>query len=170
MAVALLMVIPLAGQTGKDNPIFKARRQTNIARSLTRTQMTASDTIPLQGLGAIYAFSIDATITQPREASFVRIVLEDAEGHDYLVAESDRFRNDTTFVQLSAYCEETARLDGIIPIRLKCYLAGDATLLLAGYHVSDQEPTRGQAANEETDAAIKEAQVQSIVERINEYN
>ena len=170
MIAALLMVIPLAGQNGKDSPIFKTRRQTNVTRSLTKAQITTSDTIPLQNLGAIYAFSIDATITQPREASFVRIVLEDAEGHDYLVAESDRFRNDTTFVQLTEYCEETARLDGIIPIRLKCYLAGDATLLLTSYHVSDQEPTRGQTANEETVAAIKEAQVQSIVDRINEYN
>jgi len=170
MITALLMVIPLAGQTGKDSRIFKARRQTNVTRSLTRTQMTASDTIPLQDLGAVYAFSIDATITQPREASFVRIVLEDTEGHDYLVAESDRFRNDTTTVQLSAYCEETAKLQGITPVCLKCYLAGDATLQFAGFHVSDQEPTRGQTANEETDAAIKEAQVQSIVDRINEYN
>ena len=170
MIAALLMVIPLAGQNGKDSPIFKTRRQTNVTRSLTKAQITTSDTIPLQNLGAIYAFSIDATITQPREASFVRIVLEDTEGHDYLVAESDRFRNDTSIVQLTGYCEETAKLHGVTPLCLKCYLAGDATLLLTSYHVSDQEPTRGQAANEETDAAIKEAQVQSIVERINEYN
>ena len=170
LAAALLTAIPLTGQTIKDSRVFKARRQTNITQSLSRAQTTVSDTIPLQDLGAIYAFSIDATISQPREASFVRIVLEDTEGHDYLVAESDRFRNDTSIVQLSEYCEETAKLPGIIPLRLKCYLAGDATLQFTSYHASDQEPTRGQINNEETVEAIKEAQVQSIVDRINEYN
>ena len=121
-------------------------------------------------MSAVYALSIDATITQPREASFVRIVLEDSEGHDYLVAESDRFRNDTANVQLTEYCEETARLDSITPVRLKCYLAGDATLTLTSIHTSDQMPTRGEATSMETAAAIKEAQVQSIVNRINESN
>ena len=170
LAAALLTAVPLTGQTIKDSRVFKARRQTNITQSLSRAQTTVSDTIPLQDLGAIYAFSIDATITQPREASFVRIVLEDTEGHDYLVAESDRFRNDTSIVQLSEYCEETAKLPGITPLRLKCYLAGDATLQLTSYHASDQEPTRGEQTNEETSEAIKEVQVQSIVDRINEYN
>lgn len=169
LVVTLLMTIPFMGQATETSRLFKARRQTNLVRSFS-TQLTHSDTIPLQNMSAIYALSIDATITQPREASFVRIVLEDTEGHDYLVAESDRFRNDTALVQLTAYCEETARLDGVAPVRLKCYLAGDATLQLTSYHVSDQEPTRGQTANEETDAAIKEAQVQNIVNRINEYN
>ncbi len=169
LVMTFLMAIPFMGQATETNRLFKARHQTNLTRSVS-TQLTHSDTIPLQNMSAIYALSIDATITQPREASFVRIVLEDTEGHDYLVAESDRFRNDTLAVQLSEYCEETARLDGVTPTRLKCYLSGDATLTITGIYASDQAPTRGEATSVETAASIKEAQVQDIVDRINNYN
>lgn len=130
--------------------------------------LTHSDTIPLRDMGIVYALSIDATIQQPREASFVRIVLEDTKGHDYLVAESDRFRNDTAVVQLSQYCEETALLEGVVPARLKCYLAGEATLTLTGIHTSDGQPMRQHSIAERT--SIKKAQVQDIVDRINAYN
>lgn len=165
----LLMVFPFTGQATAASPIFKARQQTNLVRSLY-TQFTHSDTIPLQDMGSIYALSIDAAITQPHEASFVRVVLEDTEGHDYLVAESDRFRNDSTMVQLLEYCEETALLQGITPVRLKCYLAGDATLTITGIHTSKLEPTRGEANSIETSEIIKETQAQDIVDRINKYN
>lgn len=169
LVAALLMAFPFTGQATTASRIFKARQQTNLVRSLN-TQFTHSDTIPLQDMSGIYALSIDATITQPHEASFVRVVLEDTEGHDYLVAESDRFRNDSTMVQLSEYCEETALLQGITPVRLKCYLAGDATLTITGIHTSNQKPTRGESNSMENSAIIKEAQVQDIVNRINEYN
>ena len=169
LAAALLMAFPIAGKAAMASKAFRARASLNKAQAITR-HLTHSDTIPLTSRNAVYALSIDATIQQPREASFVRIVLEDTEGHNYLVAESDRFRNDTTTVQLSQYCEETALLGGITPACLKCYLAGGATLTLTGIHISDEEPMRLQSTSEETAKAIKEAQVQDIVDRINEYN
>ncbi len=169
LVAAFLMVFSFMGQATTTTRIFKARQQTNLVRSLN-TQLIQSDTIPLQSMSGIFALSIDATITQPYEDSFVRIVLEDTEGHDYLVAESDRFRNDTAVVHLSEYCEETALLQGVTPYRLKCYLAGDVTLTITGIHTSNQEPTRGETNTMETSAIIKEAQVQDIVNRINEYN
>ena len=146
---------------------FKARVRAT-AQQTMNISLSASDTIPLSNLGTIYALSIDAVITKPREASFVRIVLEDVEGHNYLVAESDRFRNDTTTVNLSEYCEETAQLNGITPLRLKCYLT-HASLQLTGIHISNEMSTRGVATEQEL-RAMKEAQVQDIVDRINEYN
>ena len=169
LIVALLMLSSLAAEATNVNQLFKTRRQTNTVCPI-HAQLSYSDTIPIQNMGQIYAFSIDATITQPREGSFVRIVLEDKDGHDYLVAESDRFRNDTTTVLLSEYCEETACLNGIIPVRLKCYLAADAALAVTSFHVSDKEPMRKSANSMETAALIKEVQVQDIVDRINRYN
>lgn len=169
--VAALLLSSSMGWAGTLNRgAFKARRQTNLVRQVNSSVLTHSDTLSLRGMGAVYALSIDATIQQPREASFVRIVLEDTKGHDYLVAESDRFRNDTSTVQLSEYCEETAQLAGITPSLLKCYVTGDATLQITGIHASNQESMRLLSTSEETDAAIKKAQVQDIVDRINEYN
>lgn len=169
LVAALLMASPFVGQAAETSRAFKARRQTNASRTMN-VRLTKSDTIPLVNAQPIYALSIDATITQPHEASFVRIVLEDKEGHDYLVAESDRFRNDTATVQLTGYCEETAQLGGITPVRLKCYMAGDAALRITGIHLSDQLPLRAQSTSEESAADIKRAQVQEVVDRINEYN
>ena len=164
LMAALLTASALSVQAADT---FKARVRTT-AQQTMNISLSASDTIPLSNLGTIYALSIDAVITQPREASFVRIVLEDVEGHNYLVAESDRFRNDTTTVNLSEYCEETAQLNGITPLRLKCYLT-HASLQLTGIHTSNKIPTRGVATEQEL-RAMKEAQVQSVVDRINEYN
>ena len=96
--IGFMLFIPVSLFAQKDNP-FRALARENQSRQFRRTFLT-SDTISLDGMGTIYALSIDATIQQPREASFTRIVLEDTEGHDYLVAESNWFRNDTTEVHL----------------------------------------------------------------------
>lgn len=128
---------------------------------------THSDTIPLEDLGELYSLSIDATIHQPREASFTRIVLEDKNGHDYLVAESDWFRNDTTIVNLSDYCEETAMLDGIEPAFLKCYLS-DAYLTIHSISTAPYKTRRTSNAISAKD--LKRQQVLNIVNRINTYN
>lgn len=166
--IGFMLFTPVSLFAQKDNP-FRALARENQNRQLRRTFL-ASDTISLEGMGTIYSFSIDATIHQPREASFTRIVLEDTEGHDYLVAESDWFRNDTTEVHLDHFCEETVLLDGITPLRLKCYLAEDASLTLTGIHTSNQRLIQKNSVQEKSSANIKEAQVQNIVDRINEYN
>ena len=163
--MALLVPSLLYAQVTKE--CFKARVQTP-EKKVMNMQLASSDTIPLSNLGTIYALSIDATIEQPREASFVRIVLEDTEGHNYLVAESDWFRNDTTIVQLSEYCEETAQLNGVMPLRLKCYLT-NASLQLTGIHISSEMPKRGMMTKAELES-VKTSQVQDVVDRINEYN
>lgn len=121
-------------------------------------------------MGKIYSLSINVTIHQPQESSFTRIVLEDKDGHDYLVAESNWFRFDTTTVILDHYCEETAMLNGIIPVCLKCYITGDATITLMGIHTSNQSEIRKTENLTETLECIKEEQVKDIVDRINNYN
>lgn len=130
--------------------------------------ISSSDTIPLNHRSIIFALSIDATIVQPKDNSFVRIVLEDTEGHNHLVAESDHFRNDTSIVNLMGYCEETALLNGIIPVRLKCYLS-NATLRLTGIHMSSDTPKHGIDSSVEL-KKIRTEQVRDIVSRINESN
>lgn len=167
LLVALLLFV-LSVQAQDQSP-FRTCYHANETRQLN-IALTHSDTIPLLGQGAIYGLSIDATIYQPREASFTRIVLEDTNGHDYLVAESDWFRSDTTIVNLTEYCEETAKLRGVVPARLKCYLSSDATLSITNIHFTAQTSNRSQALDEQSTAEIKRAQVQSIVNHINAYN
>ncbi len=128
---------------------------------------TESDTIVLSNYGTVYSLSINATIQQPNEGSFVRIVMEDANGYDYLVAESDWMRNDTTTVNFSGYCEETAKLPGIVPSLLKCYVS-DATIVIHSTQTS-AFPILSAPSNISNDS-IRRLQVQNIVDRINIYN
>lgn len=165
-SMLLTLCVSLMAQ---NRTAFTSRAQENRSQQI-RATLTSSDTITLEGMGTIYSLSIDATICQPREASFTRIVLEDTEGHDYLVAESDWFRFDSTTVNLDHYCEETALLKGIHPFRLKCYVSGDATLSLSAIHASDHISARKAGSPKETAESIKLAQVQDIVERINVSN
>lgn len=166
LVALLLFVLYIQAQ---DQSPFRACYHANETRQLN-IALSHSDTIPLLGQGAIYGLSIDATIYQPREASFTRIVLEDTNGHDYIVAESDWFRNDTTIVNLTEYCEETAKLRGVVPARLKCYLAADATIYISGIHFSNQAPDLSQVLNDKSNRELKRAQVKNIVDRINAYN
>ena len=135
-----------------------------------RSTLTSCDTISLEGLGRIYSLSINATIHQPQEASFTRVVLEDRDGHDYLVAECNWFRFDTTTVYLDHYCEETAILNGITPFCLKCYVTGGATITLTDINTSNQADTRNADIFTEMTNHIKEEQMMDIVDRINSYN
>jgi hypothetical protein len=143
LAAIVLAATPLFSQEMSD--VFRARfaATRNAAMNIS---VSKSDTIDLSHYlntrAPIYSLSVDATIEQPREASFTRIVLEDSEGHDHLVLECDRFRNDTSVVSLCGFCQETALLFGITPSRLKCYVAGNARLTLTAIHVTDQHPQR----------------------------
>ena len=166
--MGLLLMMPFSLSAQQRNP-FRALAEENRSQQVCRT-LSASDTISLEGLGTIYSLSIDATIHQPKEASFTRIVLEDIKGHEYLVAESDWFRNDTTEVHLDHYCEETALLEGITPRCLKCYLADQATINLTGIYTSNQPITRSFEEATAIARTVKYKQIRDIVDRINTYN
>lgn len=164
---ALIILCHSAYAQGQS--VFRALFPENYTQQL-RTTFTSSDTIPLDGLSDIYSLSIDATIYQPQEASFARIVLEDKNGHDYLVAESNWFRFDSTIVTLDHYCEETAILNSITPSCLKCYVTGDATVTLTSINSSNHADTRNADSFAENTKRIKDEQVKDIVDRINSYN
>lgn len=150
----------------QDQSVFQALPTENYTHQLG-VACASSDTIPLENMGCIYSISIDATIHQPQEASFSRIILKDTNNHDYIVAESNWFRFDTTEVQLSHYCEDTAILDGITPAYLMCYLTGDANVTITKIHTSSQPGTYNMDTIAES---IKVEQARDIVNRINKYN
>lgn len=143
LVAIMQLTTPVLAEEKSD--VFRARFAAT-RNSTMNLHFTKSDTIDLTPYlntrAPIYSLSVDATIEQPREASFTRIVLEDSEGHDHLVLECDRFRNDTSVVSLCGFCQETALLFGITPSRLKCYVAGNARLTLTAIHVTDQHPQR----------------------------
>lgn len=166
LLLGTLLCTTIKGQS--RDTLFKPLYETTKVKSL-RSTFTHSDSITLDGLGTIYALAIDATVTQPCESSFVRVVLEDKEGHQYLVAECDRFRYDEDVVTLDQFCQETASLEGIMPVCLRCYTAGGAALEIKNIYSSGNRPIRGTATKQEQDE-LRKAQVQDVVNRINNFN
>ena len=163
------MIILWHSLFSQDLSVFRALPYENNTQHL-RSTITSPDTISLEGVGMIYSLSINAIIHQPQESSFTRVVLEDKDGHDYLVAESNWFRFDTTTVILDHYCEETAILNGITPAYLKCYMTGGATITLTEVHTSNLRDMRTVDSFMETRERVKVRQVTDIVNRINSYN
>ena len=167
LAILAVWLVP-AMLLAQGNSPFRPQYATNVAYHICHT-LEASDTIELTDYGTIYSFAIDATIYQPRETSFVRIVLEDKEGNDYIVAESDRMRNDDEKVVFSSYCEETAILNGIVPVRLKCYLRQSTVSIHAISTATMRIDNRGGMYIKGEDELL-ELQAKSIAKRINTYN
>ena len=146
---------------------FQARYKINQTIQLD-TLLVKSDTIYLKDCPKIFSLSIYAVVKQPIEKCFLRILLEDSEGIEYIVTESDRFRNDSDVVNLQSYCEETSKLNGIVPNRLKIYMTNNVEIFLSAVHLSysaDKSHLMDKYADN-----IRKCQVQDIVNNINNYN
>lgn len=175
LTATVLAATPVFSQEKSD--VFRARiaATRNVPMNVS---VSKSDTIDLSHYlntrAPIYSLSVDAVIEQPREASFTRIVLEDSDGRDWLVMECDRFRNDSSVINLREFCQETALLFGIIPSRLKCYVAGESALHIRSIHFSDQCQKqiigRTDFEQKEMHKELRTEQSNEVVLRINEYN
>ena len=164
LILSISLVCPCVSRA--SDTLFKACNKTTKSIVINRT-FTSSDTIPLTDFTNIYSLCVDMVIQQPKEDSFVRIVLEDKQGNNYLVAESDRFRNEKTNVRLLEYCEGTSLLNGIQPLQLKCYLS-NASFNLTSIHVSENRPQHTEVSEKHRE--IREKQIEDIACRINAYN
>lgn len=128
------------------------------------------DTIDIDnGDVAIKGISITADIVQKTERSFVRVILEDITGREYLVGECSRIINDNDTVCWSNYSEETCNLDHVFPQFLKI-IAVEANIILHNINIfesSESLPNKTQALNKDS---LKILQAKKKVEAINNYN
>lgn len=165
--IALLYPVNIIAQSEK-NP-FRSCLQYDKIQNFNQIIMT-SDTINLTNTTPIYALCVNAIVQQPTDCSYIRIVLEDTEGHDYLVAESYRVINDTTVVELTDYCEETFLLNGIKPFRLKLTVK-EASIELINISMSTNQLSSNIInRNYMNPDSIRLEQITNIVNRINKYN
>lgn len=72
--------------------------------------------IPIEGL------SVTGMLLQPCDSSFVRILLEDTLGVEYVVLESSRLYNDVDTLMLDDYCMETSVLLDIVPRKVRVFI------------------------------------------------
>lgn len=136
------------------------------------TSFHKSDTIDVSNISDIVnGFSIDCKIIRFSDNSFVRILLEDTIGHNFLVLENDKYRNNSDTIIYAGYCEETASLNCISPKYLKIYIK-DANITINKINYSPI--TSNFSVDYATDLinadTIKKKQIRQIVNNINKYN
>lgn len=139
--------------------------------SISKTMsFTSNATItPFSGSESISGLSLDGSVEQKGDDSFVRVVLEDKQGNDYLVAEFYRALNANNLIPLNGYCQETALLGGVEPAKLKIYVR-NAQLNLTKVNTSTASASFVKAFSASSVDNIQREQVQATVNSINAYN
>lgn len=103
------------------------------------------DSILLDSRKTIKGFALNGSIIHKNNNSFVRIILKDTNGNNYVVLESCRLYNDVDTMLLNNYCEESKCLPNIHPLSLHIYQSNSsvnikhATLLLSNTTTIDNE-------------------------------
>ena len=153
-----------------DNPFkiaYSVQSYSNIDVSFSVT-----DTMDISNIcGAINGFSLDCEIIRANKNSFVRILLEDTSGRNFLVLENDKYRNNSDTIKYVGYCEETASLNSLTPKYLKIYIK-DAIVNIEKIKYSPiaTNSPLDYAADMINADTIKKRQVKQIVDNINKYN
>ena len=124
-------------------------------------------------IGNISGLSITMDVEKVSDDFLVRILLEDSDGRKHLVAESYReLAADTPFQRFSNYCEETAILPDVTPVRLHVFTQ-NATVKIhtLSYTLSNTAMrAKGLSARLQEKENLRKQQVQAKVDQINAYN
>ena len=170
-----LCLLGLCGQASaqSDNAIFTMQSKSDQKTIAVRTAINRNTTLEVfDNIESIYGLAVTMDVEQLSNDYMVRVLLEDAEGRKYLVAESYKEIAPTDKKQqhFSSYCEETALLDGVKPVKLHVYIT-DANVQLNSISISnDNSMMKTHADYQRQTASLKEQQVQTKVDLINAYN
>lgn len=135
---------------------------------------TNCDSIILDSCGPIEGLALIGKIHQPKQNSFVRILLKDRDGREYLVLETCKLYNDVDNMTLSNYCEETKYLPDVYPYMLRVY-TNEATVELSHVTIlhgkeSNTRQTGELVKRKDLSKENKLRQAQFIADNINENN
>ena len=155
--------------TGYASNPFKIKQYQTTSIQINQQISTTTTLTPFSNISTLYGLSVDATVAQYNDTSSVRIILEDANGNEYLVLETSKILNDTSLVVFSEYCEETNFLSGIQPASLRVVCKG-ATVYLTKLRLQTVQLPITPAPTIMELNSIREDQVQDKADRINAYN
>ena len=142
----------------------------NVNNSFTvnDTLVCFDSTVPINGL------SVTMNVVRLSANFMVRLLLEDIDGRNHLIAESyAELADDTDTLNFSHYCEETGNLSGIYPLRLKVYISNAEVAISTIEIITVPRPYHGISpfpSAIENDSIVRQEQLQAKVDKINAYN
>ena len=174
-SLILLVSVFLSAQTKEQPSPFRLDKKKSARIKNTRLTLTNPETLKLESDSPIDGLAITGKIVLPKNNSFVRILLEDKDGREYVVLETCKLYNDVDTVVLSDYCEETKILSDVYPSQLHVYINNasveikNLTFNNSDIAAKDNLDER-QARLSEKARYNRMSQSQIIVSRINENN
>lgn len=110
----------LAQVTAESEFFQMAIERDDDIETLTLSQ-TFCDSVVLDSSRTLEGLSLTGKIIQPEQNSFVRILLQDKKGEEYIVLETNKLYNDVDTIVLNNYCEDTKYLPDVNPCLLLIY-------------------------------------------------
>jgi hypothetical protein len=168
LGILLLLSITLS-VSAQSQKAFTLQSKENVNDISIEKSINNDTVISCQGYQQpIFGLSIDMDIAKKKENFLVRILLEDTNGHLYLVVESYKEISQDGMLGLQNYCEETSVLQGVIPRKLHVYVK-NATIGLKKIHISTSMGQKTIAYNVLSDS-LNFLRAKSKAEKINAYN
>lgn len=161
--LSLLIGITLTSY-GQQTSNFKLSTPKTLSVTVGKTISEDNTTIPLSIQKSIAGLSVKGNVKLQNELSYLRIILLDKDGNEYLVYETNNLLSGEKSIKLDNVCEETALLDNIKAVSLRIELQ-DATLELSEINVSDASTLK--SASVESREEILKAQQEEKINQIN---
>ena len=129
-------------------------------------------TLYLDVTRSVEGLSLTGNVFLPMQDSFVRVLLQDKDGKEYLILETSRLYNDTDTVCLNNYCEETKYLNDVYPRQINIY-SNKATIDVSYVSLkfsNEKNSNRKTSIYEKLSKENKYKQVAQVASVINESN
>ncbi len=176
--ICLLLILSIRAtfctlaQSTTSSPLFQLTKDEGYEmRSIVLPQ--SCESFSLDDVKSIAGLSLTGKIYLHSQKSFVRVILIDKDGNEYLALEMSRLFNDNDSLSLFNYCEETKTLPNICPSKLLFY-SNDAVMDISSITIKvshgDGKRNMTQAEYKNVSEGQKRAQVGAIVNNINENN
>jgi len=162
IVLAMFLPIYVSAQIVADNSFRAANTTTAMQRSNNTMSFEAGNhSVPIPLKQKISGLSVSGNITFIGSEGFVRIVLTDDKGNEYLVLETNSVFENKTSISFDEFCEETALLNNIVPkqITIECT---DAQVTISDIQYANENQYQTNRGNQ-----IKEEQLNSKLQHIN---
>lgn len=148
---------------------FKMNSQSTYSIPIGKTFSQSDSINPFDSNSQIRALGITGNIVCKGHDYIVRIILEDANGKDYLVLESYRGVDDADVINLNNYGQETLLLNNIKPIAIKFFIK-NAELHIDDINIQTANNPMMLPANKEAFTELRRQQAERVAKKINTYN
>lgn len=136
--------ISIMAQQTTEHDSFQLTTEDGYEMRVLTPPNSPKNTFVIDSSRPISGLSFTGLIVLPNNNSFVRILLQDKDGKEYLVLETSKIYNDTDTLIVSNYCEETKHLPNIYPYQL-CIYTDSASINIS--HITLKVPNESNRTN-----------------------